>query len=392
MNMTNRSSISALIDLEQRSHLWQEKFFDYPLWIHFREDLIDNGIKADRQIKIPAITTMLKSMYQTLMFMLFTQHTKPKTYFLMERAELLEIYLEDKEINKVLFLNQEQESIYQGEHIRADFLNLLRFLCRKGVYLAFPLAYKRALYYFKETPLTANKIQQNIKNGMGDAFFLKLLSKILRKEYAKYYSGCVIPIGEKFINALNTFEVQHGVIQPSHVGYIGLPQVKNTLILYHSRYKTLLQETHYKGALIVYPYKKTFLEKKTHRYFPIVIYTQPLQAMQEALVEFLENSSEHANIFIQKHPKDYFTYPIKTSHIINSTRPSEVGIPIFYTSSVIENYTLINRTCYIWQINSYINTDEILNIFLMGSTSTLVQESSLSKLMSIANIDHTSQS
>ena len=380
--METKLNIKELISFEKKHKLWKETFFDYPLWIHFREDLIDNGIKADRRTAVPSLKNIIKSTFQTLKFILYTQHTKPTTYFLMERTELLESFKQEKDTNKVLFLNHEQEHLYHASYIRADFLNALRFLCRKSTYIFFPTSYQKALAYFQNTPLTKSTIKTNIQNGMGDAFFLMLLSKVFRHDYPKYYSGCIIPIGEKFLNRLNTFEVQHGIIQPSHVGYIGLPKVENTLLLYDNRYEVLLREHHYQGNLLINPYKAAFLKTKSSRYFPIVIYTQPIQEMQEALIGFLNENKVHKEIYIQKHPKDYATYPIDPTHIVHSTTPNEVGSPVFYTSSVIENYTLLNRTCYIWLVNTLLDTHSILNIFLIGSSSKLVENRSLVKLIS----------
>ena len=384
--MSIKLSMQDLISLEENQCLWNITFLEYPLWIHFREDLIANGIKADRKIAIPAIKHIISSTFQTLKFIIYTQHTRPTTYFLMERTELLESFKQEIATNKVLFLNHEQEHLYHDSYIRADFLNAIRFICRRITYILFYFYYLKAYSYFQNTPLKETEIKQNIKNSMGDAFFLKLLSKIFRRDYPKYYSGCIIPIGEKFINRLNTFEVQHGIIQPSHVGYIGLPMVKNALLLYDKRYEVLLREHNYQGTLFINPYKKKFLETKSTRYFPIVIYTQPLQEMQEALINFLTENKNHKNIYIQKHPKDYALYPIEHIHIVNSTMPCEVGSPIFYTSSVIENYTLSNRTCYIWLVSTLIDVHKILNIFLIGSSSKFIEDTSLKQLMASIQI------
>jgi len=199
--MYNTYKMDELIILEETKKVWKENFLGYPLWIHFREDLIKNGIKADRRISIPSLFSMLKSMYATFVFLVFRQHTKPHTYFLMERAELLEAYIHDNSDNKVLFLNPEQEHHYTEKYISADFFNLIRYLSRKSVFFLVPFKYKYFVDRFDNGLLDIAEIQRNVQNAMGDALFLYLLGKILRSDYKKFYSGCVIPIGEKFLKA-----------------------------------------------------------------------------------------------------------------------------------------------------------------------------------------------
>ena len=369
IHMKNDHTMEELITLEQREEVWKENFLGYPLWIHFREDLIKNGIKADRKMYIPSLFSMLKSMYSTFVFLVFQQHTKPHTYFLMERAELLESYIHDDIDNKVLFLNPEQEQHYTGKYISADFFNLMRYLSRKSAFFLAPFKYRYFVDRFDRGLLDMPEIQRNVQNAMGDALFLYLLDKLLRSDYKKFYSGCVIPIGEKFLNRLNSVEIQHGIIHEEHVGYIGIPSVKNTLMLYHDKYAVLLKNKGYQGNIVINPYKNVFFERESSRYFPIVIYTQPLAEMQEALKAFFLHYKGEKDIYIQKHPKDYAEYSIEKKYIIHSSTPNEVAFPIFFTSSAIENFTLFNRDCYIWNVSQKIKSDDILKIFLIGSLS-----------------------
>jgi hypothetical protein len=64
--------------------------------------------------------------------------------------------------------------------------------------------------------------------------------------------------------------------------------------------------------------------------------------MQKAVETFMKKQSSK-EIYIQKHPKDYAEYPIAQQYIIYSSTPKEVTFPVFFTSSVIENFTLFNR-------------------------------------------------
>ena len=367
-------TFDELISFEQKHKLWAYKLFDYPLWIHCREPLLSTAIMAERKMRIPSVWGMIKSFALTIKFLL-TQYRYEKVFFLMERAELLEVYTQEKNPKKILFLNPEQESVYQGEdYISSDFFTLLRFISRKVSYLLFRKKYRKIV---KE--LHREELNMYIKNALGDALFLKFLSLILSKKNEKIYTGAVIPIGEKFVNSLNSIEVQHGVIHPEHIGYIGLPKVKNTLLLYSGRYEKIMRDCGYIGALKIEEYKRNFLEHNSNRYFPIVIYTQPTLEMQERIKEFFQKF-QPTDCFIQKHPKDYFDYKIDKKYFVTATIPSEVGHPIMYTSSIIENFTLYNRDCYIYDFKYTLNVKEFLEIYTAGTTSNMVIRDSLEEL------------
>lgn len=346
--MSKKLSIKNLIDLEKKHNLWKYKLFDYPLWIHCREPLINSEMEVSRKIYVPKVTDMIKSFYQTVIF-LFQQKKYKKVYFLMERAELLEIYVQDKDKSKILFLNPEQEKTYKGkDYISSDFFNLLRFVSRKIAFVIFRKKYKEIIKYLYGIEEFGN-LNTCIKNSLGDAFFLKVLSIILIKENKKYYSGSVIPIGEKFINLLNSYEVQHGVIHSAHVGYIGIPDVKNTLILYFKYYEKVMRNNNYRGKLLVQNYKNNFLKEKKKNNIPIVIYTQPTEKMYISINEFIQKHKP-TNFFIQKHPKDYFHYDLEDRYFVNATTPNQVMYPIMYTSSIIENFIFCEKKCYIYDL------------------------------------------
>jgi len=364
-------SIDELILFEKKHQLWEYKLFDYPLWIHCREPLVSIGMMAERKINRPSFMSMVKSFWGTMKF-LVAQYRYDKLFFLMERAELLEIYQQDKSCKKLLFLNPEQEKVYEkDDYVSSDFFSLLRFMSRKTAFKIFRQKYQETIEHL-EAIGCSSELHQYIKTAMGDALFLKFLSLILLKKSDKIYTGAVIPMGEKFVNTLNSYEVQHGVIHPKHVGYMGLPEVKNTLLLYSERYEKVLRDAGYKGRLMIKEYKKTFFEKESRRYFPIVIYTQPTIEMQEGINNFFK-TFKPSNLFIQKHPKDYFDYEVEYQYFVTATTPFEVGYPIMYLSSVIENFTLYNKRCFIYDLkHGNINLEDFLSIYRIGSSSEMV--------------------
>jgi len=375
-------TINEIIALEEKYHLWEYKLFKYPLWIHCREPLLSTGIMVNRKINRPSIFGMVKSFLLTMKF-LFTQKKYEKVFFLMGREELLEIYKIEKDKKKILFLNHEQEKIYAGnDYISSDFFNLLRYISRKFSFMVFHNRYKTISRDLKKIHRDID-VDKYIKIAIGDAVFLKFLSLILSKENEKIYTGSVIPMGEKFINYLNSFEVQHGVIHTAHTGYISIPSVKNTLILYDEKYLQLLVTNGYNGKLIVQHYKKTFFEKKVVRHFPIVIYTQPILKMQQAINKLIKENC-YEDIYIQKHPKDYFEYELEKKYFITATTPFEVEYPIMYVSSIIENFTLYHKNCYIYDIKyENINIEDILKIYMQASKSKLIIENDLNHLFKI---------
>ena len=367
-------SFEELIAFEKKHQLWEHKLFNYPLWIHCREPLLSSAIMAERKMRRPSLWGMIKSFGLSMKF-LVTQKKYDKVFFLMERAELLEVYIQEKNPKKILFLNPEQEKIYQGnDAISSDFFSLLRFVSRKISYLIFRKKYKEIVEELKR-----ENLNRYIRDALGDALFLKFLSLILSKKNQKIYTGAVIPIGEKFVNALNSFEVQHGVIYPEHIGYIALPEVKNSLLLYSNRYEQMMRECGYVGKLELHEYKKYFLEKSSCRYFPIVIYTQPSIEMQESIKKFFKEI-QPKNYFLQKHPKDYFDYEVDEKYFVTATIPSEVGNPIMYTSSIIENFTLFNRDCYIYNFKYHIDVKKFLEIYTVGTSSTMIVKDSFKEI------------
>lgn len=359
-------SLEELIGFEKKHKLWEHKLFGYPLWIHCREPLLSSAIMVKRKIRRPSLGGMIKSFLLTIKF-LVTQYRYEKVFFLMERAELLEVYIQEKNPKKILFLNPEQESVYEGgDYVSSDFFSLLRFVSRKISYLIFRKKYKNIVKELKREDLNIY-----IKDAFGDALFLRFLSLLLSKKNEKIYTGAVIPIGEKFVNALNSLEVQHGVIHPNHIGYIALPEVKNKLLLYSNRYEKMMRDCGYIGKLELHEYKKAFLEKKSSRYFPIVIYTQPTLDMQESVKSFFKEFNP-IDCFIQKHPKDYFEYEIDEKYFVLGTIPSEVGNPIMYTSSIVENFTLYERDCYIYNLKYHLDVEEFLKIYTEGTKSKMI--------------------
>jgi hypothetical protein len=343
--------------------------------MHCREPLLSSVIMAKRKMRRPTLKAMGKSFFQTIKFLL-NQKKYDKVFFLMERAELLEVYHQEKNQKKILFLNPEQENIYQGKDaISSDFFSLLRLVSRKSAYLIFYKKYKMIVNTLK-LPF----IEPYIKDAFGDALFLKFLSIILSKKNQKIYTGAVIPIGEKFINTLNSCEVQHGVIYPTHIGYIGIPKVENTLILYSKRYEDILYKEGYIGKLEVNNYKKSFFEKTSNRHFPMVIYTQPLFEMQKKIDNFFK-VYKPTNVFIQKHPKDYFFYDIASKYFVSATTPFEVQYPIMYLSSVMENFTDYDINCYVLDLKSMdIDVNSFIDIYTQGSKSKIFVKSTLKEI------------
>lgn len=368
-------TVNELILFEKKYQLWENKLFGYPLWIHCREPLLYGDAMVNRKIIKPKISSMLKSMFLTLKF-LITQYKYEKVYCLMERTELLEIYRHDKSDKKVLFLNREQEPVYdKKDYISSDFFNLLRFVSRKVAFRIFKRKYQNAIKKLQEIGYEKELIPY-VRVAMGDAFFLKFLKVILSNKSEKYYTGSIIPMGEKFVNSLNSYEVQHGVIHSEHIGYVGIPEVKNTLILYSERYVKSMRKDGYVGSLKVNEYKKNFLEKKSNRYFPIVIYSQPNLGMSDDIQNFFDTHAPK-DCFIQKHPKDYFDYKIDEKYFVTGTTPLEVGSPILYTSSIVENFTIYNRDLYIHDLKFHDDVEAFLKIYTSGTTSKVFIEDSL---------------
>jgi hypothetical protein len=130
---------------------------------------------------------------------------------------------------------------------------------------------------------------------------------------------------------------------------MGIPKVHNRLMVYHKAYKKTMQKHGYTGEILVNEFKRDFLEKTVERKFPIVIYTQPILKMQEGIERFLKSCCPK-NVYIQKHPKDYFDYSIDKQFLVTGTSPGEVDYPIVYTSTIVENFLITHKKCYIYNV------------------------------------------
>jgi len=369
-------TLKKLIMFEKENNLWGLSYLDYPIWIYFREDISKASISIKKYLYIPTVKTILKSGYHTIMFLLMQKKYK-KVYFLANRVELLEVYKQDKEKDKILFLfNETDIDLDNLDYIDASFLNVIRYLFRKVTYIFSPLSYIK--FSRKMLSIGYDKSRFNkIKIAMGDAAFLKILSFILNSKLKYIYSGAVIPAGERFLNRLNSYEVQHGVIHVNHVGYIGIPEVKNTFIVYSKEDQSLLEREGYKGRIIVDEYKKSFLSEQTDRCFFIVIYTQPIPRLRESIEKFCK-SKNPKDICIQKHPRDHYHYDLDEDFFVRDTRPSEVKFPICYSSTIIENFMYIEKDCFIYDIkDSNIELEDVLNVYKKDNNAQMLRYDNL---------------
>ena len=373
--------INALCELEKTYGLWDMKFLDYPIWASCREQMSSQTIVINSTQNIPSFSDLIKSSYQTIKF-LFTQKKYKNLYFMHNRVEILESFKNDSSENKILFLHHEQDkSNKKLEYISSDFFNVIRFILRKTVYIFAPFYYYRFITVLKSIHYDKEQFY-HIKNAMGDALFLKLLSSILGKHISVYYAGAVVPYGEKFLNYLNSYEIQHGVIHAQHVGYIGIPTVQNTLVVYHDKYKDLLESNQYEGKIEVNYFKNNFLNQVAKRSFFAVIYTQPSVNMQKSIEEFFI-STHPKNIMIQRHPKDTYKYNIDSKYFVENTLPNEVEYPICYTSTVIENFLLLQKRCLIFDVKeNNIDINHFLAIYESETTSKLERFDSLEAIYS----------
>ena len=360
--MYSYNTIADLSKFEKEHNVWNMKFLEYPLWVHCREGASNQGINIVSVFYRPNLRRIIISTYDSLKF-IFSQKRYNKVYFLADRVETVQIYTEDTETKKILFLHQEQkEGTSQLEHIDASFFNIVRYIFRKITYGAFFIRYRSFVRELANIGYDESRFVK-IKNAMGDALFLKCLSFVLRKNVTVFYAGAVVPAGEKFINRLNSCEVQHGVIHSQHVGYVGIPNVKNKLIVYAKRYEKLLRNHDYKGQIEVNTFKQAFLTTASSRNFTSVIYTQPIEAMQKSIKDFFKKEKREG-IYIQKHPQDFYNYEIPSVYFAKNTVPSEVDYPVCYTSTIIENFTLLDRECYIYDIqHDNIDLDNFLSLY-----------------------------
>lgn len=335
-----------LVEFETRHNLWTMSCLDYPIWMNLRPSFVDDVVIVPPQSRKIYPFRIIKSFLKLLMFFV----TKPRydqIFFLACRRDLLEFYRHKRNDRSLLFVNFENDrACDEFPHISCDALNIIRFLCRivAGRVLGKNKAEIQAKFK-KQTNLELSA--SNVNAALGDAIYYKILQFIFGEKSRKFYSVAVVPLGEKLRNRLNSFEVQHGIISEKNFSYIGVPGIRNTLIVYDKAFEDLLRARAYSGSIVVDEYKKIFLMRSTNRHFPVVIYTQPIEKFQVQIKSYM-NSFATDGVFIQKHPRDVFDYDLPSEKFVTDTLPGEVDSPVLFCSSVIEDYLLLQKKVFLY--------------------------------------------
>jgi hypothetical protein len=301
--------------------------------------------------RVPGFFALVSSFLALLRIRL----TKPsRLYFLTDRKDLLDFihHNESKEhIGKFeVFVHQENGE--KRKYWSCDFLNGMRFFFRMFGWMILFFEYRRLVKNNPAECLTKFELQKAVRLAIGDAVYNRFLKIFIPTNVEVYYSGCGVPGVEKYMSLHNSFEIQHGVIHRCHPGYIALPQVNNTLIVYNEMYADLLRTCGYVGRLAVECFKQNCVYRTPRIKYPIVIHTQPIEEWCEFVEELLSSAYLQGAIYVKKHPRDYYDYGVGNGSFISDNHPSEVGVGVFYTTSIIEDFILCKRPVVMYDISA----------------------------------------
>lgn len=181
---------------------------------------------------------------------------------------------------------------------------------------------------------------------MSDTFYNYTLKLFFKGEV--YYSIATIPGVEKFQNVHVSTEIQHGVIHKNHNGFIGLPNVKNVLLVDNEFYAEFLNSVGYKGKVEVNKelerYTKTNNKSDMSRKV-VAVFTQPGEIYQELFQTIVGNLEKRGVKFvIRKHPLDQTLYKTDQVQSIDLIDALESQIGICSTSTIAEHFIESRRT------------------------------------------------
>ncbi|WP_063669837.1 hypothetical protein [Aliivibrio fischeri] len=328
---------------ESKLGLWDIKFNEIPVWHFLREDYTVSTNPVPQKLRFPGVVSLIMSIFFIIKYIVLS---KKDLIFILDRQDLRD-FVKIKPDANVLLHSESHKQKYNNVSI----LNVFRFVLRKTCWIFFLKRRARIVNKFIDLGVEKINVKRAVNNLIGDYAYNKSLSLFIGNSRCVYYSGCG-PAGiEKYMNAMNSFEIQHGVIHRNHPGYSSVPYVKNGLIVYSKIYKDLLRSLNYGAKIESYNFKTSMVEKKDATIkFDVVIYTQPISFYCEFIDEILTKSKYRNNILIKRHPRDEYDY-IHSAVYVDEVHPSEVRLGVFYTTTVIEDYLGCKRNVVIYMNN-----------------------------------------
>lgn len=319
---------------------WQIRLSRTPVWYYIRFHWTGTVPTSGNRAFVSFIN-LLSSVFQIIYFLFIKQFRVDSVYFSLARKDCLDFYKYVSEREKcdifVQYENVEQSQTYKYK--TSDGLNAIRYICRRLGNLRSKqkqalIAQFEALGFKVDSALSPL-----IGYCIGDLYFNRFLSLVIRKKLKVYYSISVVPQTEKFEHLMNSFEVQHGIIHSTHFSYFDVPDARGGMVVYHPIYQNILAEIGYSGPVTTYDFKENHQSIQPAEKFDAVIFTQPDIWKKETVENLFQALTKKlGRVRIQKHPRDYRIYDLPGSIFVRGTHPLQTKTAICFTSTTIEDF------------------------------------------------------
>ncbi|MCF7355636.1 hypothetical protein [Vibrio sp. CK2-1] len=293
--------------IPDESH-WSVSFKGVSVWSYFRSTYQQRKILTYK----PRVDISLASLTALWLFLTLRFRRQDKVVLTTSRDQLnqfIEHHFDTS--NTILFQRSEQ---LPGN---VFFIELIWFLFRKCTHVV--KRKERNALLARVNQISNSQLNANLANQVvGDFYYNRFLHVFLKGKQV-YYSNCVIPKIEKYMNLhacvdehsrqRNSTEIQHGVISFDHPDYANIPTgfIKGTLLVWNEFWaEKLVNEVGYGGVVEHSDFNEIIYDSSIIKTYDRLVYSTVSDIFSHWIVNTM---SSFDSTLIQKHPRDFFPYP-----------------------------------------------------------------------------------
>lgn len=316
---------------------WEINIKGVSVWQYFRFE--HNELPTSKYS--PKIRFGIADIVYFFKWLLLRLNKTETVIFLAARNDLISLMtLPPLSTNKaILFLRED------GHNVSGNvfFIESCRYLFRKYSSVFFKKSFKELERQLLSYDLDTVKHHTNIKAAVGDYYFNKVLSFLLKNKKV-YFSNCVIPKIERTEARYNSVEIQHGVIHKLHPDYANIPigVCKVPLLCWGNYWHKKIQKVGFLGEIIIgsSPVKLSGIKE----YQNSICFFTTLNVDISKKIEVCLAKLKEFSVVVQPHPRDLYKYNISAYKNVRTSKglaPSEVKYPIMHDSTLI--YSCLNN-------------------------------------------------
>ncbi len=286
---------------------WSVRFKNVSVWSYFRCSYYQRATLSYR----PRVDINLFSIIGVWKFFTLRFRKQGVVVFTSSRDQLNKFVHHHFDSSNTLFFHRSEQ--LPGN---VFFIEFIWFLFRKIAHVVKPkernelLACVNQIFSSKETINLVNQV-------IGDFYYNRFLQMFLKGKQV-YYSNCVIPKIEKYMNLhavldeyaikRNSTEIQHGVISFDHPDYANIPQgvIKGDLLVWNEFWGNKLRdEVGYGGSVECSDFNEITYDASVNKIYDRLVYSTVSDVFSRWIVNSMPN---YTSTIVQKHPRDYFSY------------------------------------------------------------------------------------